>query len=131
MRARLLFGILTITATPTVVFTDYTGFLSIVTAIYVVPPSALINLVLLAYFAGRRRYRSRRFALTHSAFASIGPLLGVCAVLLEPARYHWTDAERSRCMTVAAVAMALAWLPLLVHRLQRTPAPTLPGQPPA
>jgi hypothetical protein len=132
MRTRLLFCILAIAATPsTASATDYTGIGTLVISFLFVPPLALLNLLLLAYFAGRRRYSTLRFALGHSCLASVVPMLGVWMARSELPRYSWTAEDRNQCLAILAAAMVAAWLPVIVHLLQRTPAPTPPARPPA
>lgn len=132
MRARLLFCILVIAATPaTASATEYPGFGTLVIAHLFVPPLALLHLILLAYYAEKRRYSSLRFALKHACLASVVPVLGLWLAMVELPTGGYTAEYRNQSLVILAAAALAAWLPVIAHLLQRTPAPTPPARPPA
>ncbi|CAA9380372.1 MAG: hypothetical protein AVDCRST_MAG89-5334, partial [uncultured Gemmatimonadetes bacterium] len=130
MRARLLFCILTIAATPTVASaTEYPGFGTVVISGLFVPPLALLHLVLLAYHAEKRRYASLRFALRHSCLASVVPMLGIWMAMSDLPKNGYTAEVRNQCLAILAAGALAAWLPVIAHLLQRAPAPSPPARP--
>jgi membrane-associated HD superfamily phosphohydrolase len=126
MRARLLLCLLFIAATPSVASaTDYTGLLALGSLALVAVPWAILNLLLALVFAFMRRYSSRSFALKHSCIASAGPVLGMLLALPESAANspHYTLQSMYSILAIEAGLLVLGWLPMLVHRFQRTDAP--------
>ncbi|HEY0022744.1 MAG TPA: hypothetical protein VGB24_07535 [Longimicrobium sp.] len=123
---------LAIAATPsTASATAYPGFGTLVISHLFVPPLALVHLILLAYFADKRRYSSLRFALRHSCLAAVVPMLGVWMAMLELPDEIYTAEDRNQCLAILAAGALAAWLPVIAHLLQRTPPPTPPARPPA
>ncbi|HEY7767749.1 hypothetical protein, partial [Longimicrobium sp.] len=125
MRTTLLFCILAIAATPSMASaTAYPGFGTLVISHLFVPPLALLHLILLAYYADKRRYSSLRFALKHACLASVVPMLGIWIAMGELPTEIYTADYRNRSLALLAAGAVAAWLPVITHLFQRAPAPT-------
>lgn len=120
---RALFILLGLSALPRVAWaSDFTLFFSVLSTYFVIIPFTLINLLLILYFEHKGKYASLEWAKKHSQIASVLPILGIFVLLLEFVNIR--NLKDSYLLgvfiilSVLAIALLLARLPLLIYRKQ-------------
>ena len=95
---------------------DFRGFLSGAIIFTLGSVSALIGLVLLVFNSMDGAYRDKRTARRHALFASIVPVLGFLAMLVEGGSVPADGIVERLAFNSAAIGLAL--LPLVIHRVR-------------
>lgn len=100
------------------VASDMSGLIAIMTLMYVVAPLTIVHLMATLVLALKRFYRPIEPALWHSLIALIAPALGMAVVGADMGATKHAQ-SRDQLLAILTVAMALAWLPLIIHFFQR------------
>ncbi|NUO75738.1 MAG: hypothetical protein HOQ32_06960 [Lysobacter sp.] len=90
---------------------DYSGFLSGMTSSFVVMLAAM-NALFIAVFGFTKQYRSHTFAGWHAFLASVPPVLGLLATLIDASSIDY----EVLWFAVNGAALALALLPLWINK---------------
>jgi hypothetical protein len=94
------------------------GLLTVITMMLVVAPLTLIHLLVLMVLALYRVYRSKQAALWHSLIATLAPIIGLAAAVIELGNPRHVN-DLLVVLLILLVVLALSWLPMAIHYFGR------------
>lgn len=96
---------------------DMTGMVTVLALMWIVAPATLVHLVVMAVLAATGLYRKRAVALWHARIASVAPLLGIAAAMLELGGRQLPSLLI--VLLILLAVLALSWLPMVIHAHQQ------------